>query len=185
MRAMSDATAGAVAIAVLTPAVLTTGLVVPLAGCTAFDQNDSALSMLDPVSASAGSATLADQRRVRGLGGPAELTSGLGIPAGEQFHLGGGQDGGYRVSLENKGPVAVIVRVVPGKTMLAGGERGSATGAPLDMLTINPGDEGVYRFEPGEQLLLTNTSDTRNASLRVRVRGDTNLAMFYTPKDDG
>jgi hypothetical protein len=98
------------------------------------------------------------------------INSNLQIEAGETFELGGGQKGGFTVTGRNTGPVAVEVL-------------GKAEGAsvPVARGTVAPGGEVKADFSPGEMALLRNTSDTREAQLKLRISGDTSaLGMSYS-----
>jgi hypothetical protein len=96
------------------------------------------------------------------------ITSDLRIEAGQTFELGGGQPGGFRVIGRNTGPVAVIV--------LAKG-----AGAAVVKGRAEPGAAVDTAFGPGEMALLRNTSDTRNARLKLKISGDTSsLGMTYS-----
>jgi hypothetical protein len=97
-----------------------------------------------------------------------EFTSGLQIEAGQTFELGGGQAGGFTVTGRNTGPVAVVV--------LAKGE-----GAAVVKGRVEPGAAVDAAFGPGEMALLRNTSDSKTARLKLKVRGDTSsLGMTYS-----
>lgn len=102
------------------------------------------------------------------LGGT--INSNLAIEAGQTFELGGGQEGGFTVTGRNTGPVAVEV---------LGRAEGAAT--PVARGTVAPGGEVNARFASGEMALLRNTSDAREARLRLRISGDTAaLGMSYS-----
>ena len=78
-----------------------------------------------------------------------DLTSNLGVPARQQFRLGGGQPNEFFAEVQNQG-------------------------------TAMPGEKLRHRFAPGEGAIIVNRSDA-DASLKVRVWGDTQIAMRYTP----
>ena len=96
------------------------------------------------------------------------IRSTIGIGPGEQFVLGGGQEGAFRVELLNTGPVPVVVA-----------ER-SASGVTVPRDTLAPGDAVRASFAAGSAALLINASD-REAEVRGVVRGDTDLGMRYAP----
>ena len=98
---------------------------------------------------------------------PQDFRSGLSIPAGETFNLGGGQDGSY---------IARIVNVdrVPVEIM---------TDATTVLVTIEPGEQLQYEFEPKTRALFRNNSASTVARLDVRIWGDTDLSMEYYPND--
>jgi hypothetical protein len=97
-----------------------------------------------------------------------EFNSGLQIEAGQTFELGGGQQGGFTVTGRNTGPVAVVV--------LAKGE-----GEAVVKGRVEPGAAVDAAFGPGEMALLRNTSDSKTARLKLKVRGDTSsLGMTYS-----
>ncbi|MEM1186520.1 MAG: hypothetical protein AAGI53_16140 [Planctomycetota bacterium] len=106
-----------------------------------------------------------------GCMGP-DLTSGLGIPAGETFNLGGEQEGGYRAQVSNQGDTEVTLMST------------TSTGLTESLGTIAPGEKQRYEVRPGRPLLLRNESDQSDASLLVKVYGESNLAMYYTPNDE-
>ena len=115
------------------------------------------------------SVALADDLPVEQIGWPmlpASLTSGLSVPPGETFRLGGGQRGGFTAAATNKGRVAAELFV------LRDGER-------LEIATLQPSERGAFRFEAGDALLVRNGDRDTTAQLRVEVRGDTNLSMVY------
>ena len=98
------------------------------------------------------------------------INSNLQIEAGETFELGGGQKGGFTVTGRNTGPVAVEVL-----------GKGEGASVPVARGTVAPGGEVKADFAPGEMALLRNTSDTREAQLKLRISGDTSaLGMSYS-----
>ena len=100
------------------------------------------------------------------LGGT--INSNLQIEGGKTFELGGGQEGGFTVTGQNTGPVAVEVLAKP--------EGGVATMRG----TVAPGGAVDARFAAGEMALLRNTSATRMATLKLKISGDTAaLGMSY------
>lgn len=110
-----------------------------------------------------------------------DLTSGLTIPAGETFNLGGEQRGDYNAEITNKGSVAVeLYSTNSGQNF--GEDRLSDT--PVLIGTVEPGAWERFSAGAGTPLLLKNTSDTVDAKLKVEVWGDTNLSMFYTDNED-
>ena len=90
------------------------------------------------------------------------------IPSGQQFVLGGGQPGAFRVSAQNTGPVPVEIRERP----QGGGIFGKAV--------LAPGQQETLRFLAGSTAVLLNPS-RRQARLKLIIGGDTNLRMTYEP----
>jgi hypothetical protein len=110
-----------------------------------------------------------------------DLTSGLTIPAGETFNLGGEQRGDYNAEITNKGPVPVeLYSTTTGQNF--GDDRISDT--PVLVGTVEPGEWERFSAGANTPLLLRNTSDTRNAKLKVEIWGDTNLSMSYTDNEE-
>ncbi|MEM7622140.1 MAG: hypothetical protein AAF235_02940 [Planctomycetota bacterium] len=100
-----------------------------------------------------------------------DITSGLGIPAGETFLLGGQQEGSYRARVKNHGETSV--------TLLT-----STDGGPLfPVAELAPGEADELRMGPGSPLYLRNESDDQDASLKVEVFGESNLGMSYIAND--
>ena len=100
------------------------------------------------------------------------IRSTIGVAPGEQFVLGGEQDGAFTASLANVGAVAVDVA-----------ER-TAEGETRVIATLPPGETTEARFAPGSAALLINRTE-REARVRGTIRGDTDLGMRYTPVGDG
>lgn len=99
-----------------------------------------------------------------------EITSGLQIEAGQTFELGGGQQGGFTVTGRNTGPVAVVVLA-----------KGEGAAAAVVKGRVEPGAAVEAAFGPGEMALLRNTSDSKTARLKLKIRGDTaSLGMTYS-----
>jgi hypothetical protein len=96
-----------------------------------------------------------------------DLTSNLGVPARQQFRLGGGQPNEFFAEVQNQGSVPAVVQV-------------DRSGTVVDLGTAMPGEKLRHRFAPGEGAIIVNRSDA-DASLTVRVWGDTQIAMRYTP----
>lgn len=92
--------------------------------------------------------------------------SDLRIDAGQQFVLGGGQQGAFQVKGKNVGRVAVRVveRLVVGDTIGRG--------------IILPGARVNVDFRPGSAALLCNAS-THRARLSLDISGDLALGMTY------
>ncbi|MEM8782987.1 MAG: hypothetical protein AAGE65_09055 [Planctomycetota bacterium] len=84
------------------------------------------------------------------------LRSGLSIPPGETFVLGGGQPAGFIVQAFNHGDVPVELAVGP-------------IPSPTDRGRIYPGSQSESAFEAGEVALLTNVSDRSTARLKVTI----------------
>ncbi|MCX5690205.1 MAG: hypothetical protein NTV94_10565 [Planctomycetota bacterium] len=99
----------------------------------------------------------------------ADLTSNLKVPAHQQFRLGGGQPGEFFAEIVNEGSVPALVRV-------------DSSGELRDLGVAQPGEKLRHRFAAGEGAIVVNRADT-DASLKVRVWGDTQIAMRYTPAE--
>tara|TARA_E500000318_G_C3483773_1_gene181498 strand:- start:154 stop:543 length:390 start_codon:yes stop_codon:yes gene_type:complete len=97
---------------------------------------------------------------------PAGLTSGLRVPPAQTFVLGGGQRGSFTTAVTNRGSV-------PATLLL---ERDGQTS---EVATLGPGERAAFRFSPGDAALVRNDDSGTIASLKVEVRGDTNLSMRY------
>ncbi|MEO1129534.1 MAG: hypothetical protein AAFX05_07480 [Planctomycetota bacterium] len=115
---------------------------------------------------------IAVQTQLTGCLGP-DLTSGLGIPAGETFTLGGEQQGSYRAKVHNHGETTVTLL-----TSTGGNE-------PFPIAVLEPGDRDELRMGPAAPLLLRNESNVSDAALKVEVFGETSLAMYYTLNEEG
>ena len=102
---------------------------------------------------------------------PPTLTSGLGVPAGETFHLGERMTGDFTTSAKNIGKVAVTI-------LAKRGERIEKVGV------VKPGETVVRKFESGDGVLVRNESLTNSAKLTVEVWGAQNLAMYYVPNNE-
>ncbi|CAN0457795.1 unnamed protein product, partial [Ectocarpus fasciculatus] len=76
------------------------------------------------------------------------LRSGLTIPAGQTFLLGGGQPAGFIVQAYNEGGVAVELI-------------GDPTDSSSTSKTIFPGSQSEATFGSEQTARLTNTSDTK------------------------
>ncbi|MEN0109287.1 MAG: hypothetical protein AAF805_01055 [Planctomycetota bacterium] len=98
---------------------------------------------------------------------PPTLTSGLGVPAGEMFHLGERMTGDFTVSAYNRGTAAVTLWTLRDKKRELIGE-------------VSPGETAVRRFRSGDGLLVENRAASA-AKLKVEVWGTRDLAMYYTP----
>lgn len=108
-------------------------------------------------------------RRAAQFSGRPDLTSGLGIPARETFYFAGGQPREFIARATNTGQVAVTLLVELDEVVTEVG-------------TLEPGSSGSWRFGPREAALFRNATD-REASLKVEVRGDTGVAMYYEPTE--
>ncbi|MEM7576897.1 MAG: hypothetical protein AAF328_05410 [Planctomycetota bacterium] len=84
------------------------------------------------------------------------LRSGLSIPPGQTFVLGGGQPAGFMVQVYNEGTVPVILT-------------GEPVGAQAKTLTVDPKSQAEANFEPGQTALMTNTSGDQSAKLNVTI----------------
>ena len=98
------------------------------------------------------------------------LTSGLSIPAQERFHLGERPTDDFIASVENVGSVPVDILL-------------SRNGGESFVARLEPGDKTEKGFLSGDGVLFENPSGV-TANLRVRVWGERNLAMYYTPLEE-
>lgn len=98
---------------------------------------------------------------------PPTLTSGLGVPAGETFHLGERLTGDFTVSAYNRGSAPVTLWTLRDKKRQRVGE-------------LAPGETAVRRFQSGDGVLIENQAGVA-AKLKVEVWGTRDLAMYYTP----
>ena len=99
-----------------------------------------------------------------------DLTSNLGVPPRQQFRLGGGQPGKFFVDILNTGTVAATIRV-------------DRAGTIEDLGIAEPGATVRHQFAAGEGAIIVNRSE-QEASLRVKVWGNINIAMRYTPAEE-
>ncbi|MEM1055808.1 MAG: hypothetical protein AAGI52_09785 [Bacteroidota bacterium] len=105
------------------------------------------------------------------LTGCSTIRSTIGIPPGETFVLGGGQDGAFSAELLNVGDVTVGVSEV------------TVTGDTLALSTLAPRETARVPFAAGSAALLINAND-REASVQGVIRGDTgSLGMRYVQAD--
>lgn len=98
----------------------------------------------------------------------ADLISGITVPGGQRFHLGGDQPSSFYCDVENQGETEVMVTSTRG------------LGATV-VARLRPGDSASHRFQPTEAAVIANLDSTEPAKVRIRVWGDTNLAMRYEP----
>lgn len=105
------------------------------------------------------------------LSGCSSIQSTIGIDPGEQFVLGGSQEGAFTAELLNVGPESVRV------------SEATAAGDTLLITTLAPGRAARASFPAGSAALLANPS-RQEASVRAVIRGDTNLGMRYVPVGD-
>ncbi len=98
----------------------------------------------------------------------ADLISGITVPGGERFILGGGQPSSFYCDVENQGETEVMVTSTRG------------SGASV-VARLKPGDSASHRFQPTEAAVIANLDSLEPAILRLRVWGDTNLGMRYEP----
>ena len=101
----------------------------------------------------------------------AAINSNLTIKKGKTFLLGGSQPDAFRVRGTNTGPfaVAVFARKDSEDTAIA---------------TVTPGSAFDQSFAKGEIAVFRNTSNARDAVVKVRVTGYTrNLGMSYEGDD--
>ncbi|MEM1116321.1 MAG: hypothetical protein AAF845_11270 [Bacteroidota bacterium] len=105
------------------------------------------------------------------VAGCSSIRSGLEIDPGATFVLGGDQRGAFRVQILNTGPAAVRVSEV------------TVFQDTTDIALIRPGDSAEAHFSEGSAALIANL-DGQEASLDVRITGDTNLGMGYTEADE-
>ncbi|MEZ6191618.1 MAG: hypothetical protein R3C45_10055 [Phycisphaerales bacterium] len=101
------------------------------------------------------------------------LRSGLSIPPGETFILGGDQPHGFTVRANNIGPSGVEISADPNND-------GSTP------TILQPGANAEAKFEQGATARLRNLSDQRTAKLNVTIwsPNNQNLGMRYTEKPD-
>ena len=104
------------------------------------------------------------------------IRSGLNIPPGEAFLLGGEQRGAFTVTAENVGSVPVSIGPESEPRRL------DAAAGPDVHVTIEPGERGSMRFERGQAALFTNLG-SKTARLRAVIRSDTPLGMGYLKVD--
>jgi hypothetical protein len=98
---------------------------------------------------------------------PHSIKSNLYIPAGEKFHLGGGQNYPFRVEAKNVGLKAVELFLEI---------KGVLT--PLGQLDKKEIIEAVI---PVNNALVINNNNNFRAHLKVHVKGKSeNLGMYYT-----
>lgn len=102
---------------------------------------------------------------------PPTLTSGLGVPAGETFHLGERPSGDFIVSAYNRGKVPVTILAKRGKRVEEVG-------------VVKPTETVVRAFQSSDGVLVQNNSASTNAKLKVEVWGAKDLAMYYVPNDE-
>ena len=102
---------------------------------------------------------------------PPRLTSGLGVPAGETFHLGERPTGDFIVSAKNIGQAAVTIYTKRDKLRETIGR-------------LEPGETVVRRFQSGDGVLIRNDSKRQKAKLTVEAWGTRDLAMYYVPNED-
>lgn len=98
----------------------------------------------------------------------ADLISGITVPGGQRFHLGGDQPSSFYCDVENQGETEVMVTSTRG------------LGATV-VARLRPGDSASHRFQPTEAAVIANLDSTEPAKVRIRVWGDTNLGMRYEP----
>ncbi|MEM6313579.1 MAG: hypothetical protein AAF743_05805 [Planctomycetota bacterium] len=121
-------------------------------------------------------ANLTPEAQARDIAPPdqsARFTSNLFIKPGQQFVLGGGQDGRYRVTAFNKRDVSVDIYAR------------TPAGDLTPLTTVRPGESTEAILAEGEATVLVNNDTTAEANLKVVITGDTKLAMFYEFNNDG
>lgn len=99
-----------------------------------------------------------------------KITSGLGVPAGETFHLGERPSGDFVVSAYNEGAVPVTI-------LATRGERREIVGK------VNPGETVVRQFKSSDGVLVQNQSEQK-AKLIVEAWGTNDLSMYYIPNSE-
>lgn len=97
--------------------------------------------------------------------GSPDLTSGLNVPAGQQFIFAGGQRSGFTAFATNRGSVPVTIAA-------------ELDGERRELLTIAPGEKASYEFASREAAFFENPSD-QDASVKVEVWGETSVGMRY------
>jgi hypothetical protein len=96
-----------------------------------------------------------------------DFTSGLTIPAHEQFYLGGGQKNAFSATAKNKGKVPVsILTQAPGED-------------PVLVVVLKPGEKATAKAAAKNAILLRNETD-QEAELFVTGPGKPeSLNMSY------
>lgn len=115
-----------------------------------------------PVSQRAGASPRTDL-----IAGSPDFTSGLRVPAGEVFYLGGGQKDGFGINVLNEGTQTVVLLE-------------KTDGAQKEVAVVKPGERLSYRFASRAAALIDNTANSSEATLQVDVfGGDFSLPMYY------
>ncbi len=99
-----------------------------------------------------------------------DVTSGLGVPAGETFHLGERPTGDFVVSAYNIGSVPVTILASRGKRREIVGE-------------VKPGETVIRKFRSSDGVLVQNQA-MRKAQLTVEAWGTKDLSMYYKPNSE-
>lgn len=98
--------------------------------------------------------------------------SGTLIPAGETFLLGGGQDGAFKINACNTGTVAVDIS-------------SQTRESTRFIASLRPDDCIDHAFAVGEMATLRNSSNSIQASLKIKINRDLNgLGMRYRPSEN-
>lgn len=98
------------------------------------------------------------------LAGCAPTHSGLTIPPGQRFSLGGDGDGSFRVEICNRGAAPVMLGEV------------RHDGQTIDLGVLEPGASRAVQFGAGSAALLTNRTNVE-ARVAAVVRGLGELTM--------
>lgn len=97
--------------------------------------------------------------------GSPDLTSNLGVPAGQRFIFAGGQTSGYTAYVTNTGQVPLVILA-------------ELDGSARPIVTLAPGERASRRFEPREAALFENSASS-DAQAKVEIWGNTNVGMRY------
>ena len=117
---------------------------------------------IKPVSQREGSSPRTDL-----IAGSPDFTSGLRVPAGEVFYLGGGQKDGFGINVLNEGTQTVVLLE-------------KTDGEQKQVAVVKPGERLSYRFASQAAALIDNTANSSEAALQVDVfGGDFSLPMYY------
>lgn len=117
---------------------------------------------IKPVSQREGSSPRTDL-----IAGSPDFTSGLRVPAGEVFYLGGGQKDGFGINVLNEGTQTVVLLE-------------KTDGEQKEVAVVKPGERLSYRLASRAAALIDNMANSSEAALQVDVfGGDFSLPMYY------